>query len=46
MFRRAWHPTACATMPKNGDVVPLKAAAGEIVPIVRKHLDRAKLLEG
>jgi putative membrane protein len=31
---------------KHGDVAPLKAAAGDIVPVVQKHLDRAKLLKG
>jgi putative membrane protein len=30
---------------KDGDVAPLKAAAGEIAPVVRKHLDMAKALE-
>jgi putative membrane protein len=30
---------------KNGDVAPLKAAAGEIEPIVQNHLDMAKALE-
>jgi putative membrane protein len=31
---------------KHGDVAPLKAAAGEIVPVVQKHLDWAKVLRG
>ena len=31
---------------KHGDVAPLKAAAGEIVPVVEKHLDRVRLLKG
>jgi putative membrane protein len=31
---------------KRGDVAPLKAAAGDIVPVVQKHLDRAELLKG
>ena len=30
---------------KNGDVPSLKATAGEIEPIVQKHLDMAKALE-
>lgn len=30
---------------KDGDVAPLKAAAGEIAPVVQKHLDMAKALE-
>ena len=30
---------------KDGDVAPLRAAVGEIVPIVQKHLDMAKALE-
>jgi putative membrane protein len=30
---------------KNGDVAPLKAVAGEIAPVVQKHLDQARALE-
>lgn len=30
---------------KDGDVAPLKTAAGEIAPVVQKHLDMAKTLE-
>jgi putative membrane protein len=30
---------------KDGDVAPLKAAAGEIAPVVKSHLDMAKALE-
>ena len=30
---------------KDGDVAPLKSAAGEIAPLVQKHLDMATALE-
>jgi putative membrane protein len=30
---------------KDGDVAPLKKAAGEIEPVVQKHLDQAKALK-
>ena len=30
---------------KDGDVAPLKAAAGEIAPVVKGHLDMARALE-
>jgi putative membrane protein len=31
---------------KDGEVAPLKAAAAEIAPVVRQHLDEAKALPG
>jgi putative membrane protein len=43
------HEDALALMrdyAEHGDVAPLKAAAGEIAPIVQKHLDKARTLKG